>query len=99
MIRTGRLQSAARWLTGYERSNVIRSYRKRYGVDWLCAIKELQLLGVKLDPAYIAQLRRTVEEQAKKNREKRLERQEAAIGEERMELYSCLEGEHDNLGG
>lgn len=92
MNREGRLQSVPRWLAGYEGSNVIRSYRKRYGVDWLCAINELQLLGVTLDPVYVAQLQRTVEEQEKQNRKRRLERRQAALDEDWTERYQYSEG-------
>ena len=83
MNRKRRLQSAPRWVAEYRGSNIIRSYRKRYGVDWLCAIEELRLLGARLDPVQVSQLRRTAEEQAKKNYEKRLEQQLSAASEER----------------
>jgi hypothetical protein len=39
--------------------NVVRSYAKWFGVDLLCAVKELSLCGVAVDPAYVAQLRTT----------------------------------------
>jgi hypothetical protein len=40
--------------------NVVRSYAKWFGVDLLCAVKELSLCGVAVDPAYIAQLKTTL---------------------------------------
>ena len=40
--------------------NIIKGYKKYYGVDWTCAIKELELLGVDLDPEYVKQLKITV---------------------------------------
>ena len=43
--------------------NLIRGYRKRYGVDWLCAIKELKILGVELDPVYVGRLKQSVKGQ------------------------------------
>lgn len=39
--------------------NVVRSYAKWFGVDLLCAVKELSLCGVAVDPAYVAQLKTT----------------------------------------
>jgi hypothetical protein len=39
--------------------NVVRSYAKWFGVDLLCAVKELSLLGVSVDAAYVAQLKTT----------------------------------------
>lgn len=37
--------------------NVVRGYAKWFGVDLLCAVKELSLIGVAVDPAYVAQLK------------------------------------------
>ena len=99
MNRKQRIQAAARWLTEYDGSHVVRSYRKRYGVDWLCAVKELQLLGVEIDPEYVSQLRRTVDEQAKKNHEKRLERHASASVEEWSERYPFSEGDFYFVAG
>ncbi len=39
--------------------NVVRSYAKWFTVDLLCAVKELSLLGVAVDPTYVAQLEKT----------------------------------------
>jgi len=30
----------------YEGKNLVKGYRKRYGVDWMCAVKELQMCWV-----------------------------------------------------
>ena len=61
----------------FDGENVIRAYRKRYSVDWLCAIKKLKMLGVEIDPGYVRQLEQTVEEQFKVNRKRKLEKQRA----------------------
>ena len=39
--------------------NVVRSYANWFGVDLLCAVKELSLCGVAVDPAYVAQFKTT----------------------------------------
>jgi len=67
MKRIDRLQSAKHWLQEFNGENVIRAYRKRYGVDWLYAVKELNMLGVELDPIYVKKLQETVESQIKWN--------------------------------
>lgn len=36
---------------------MVRSYANRYGVDLICAIIELQLLGVAVDPQYVEAIR------------------------------------------
>lgn len=61
MTRRGRLDAARRWLPKYAGKNVVRGYAKWYGVDLGCALKELQMLGVPLDPVYVAQLRKTLQ--------------------------------------
>jgi hypothetical protein len=48
MKRPARLQSARTWLARFEGNDVIRSYARWYAVDNICAIKELQMLGVSL---------------------------------------------------
>lgn len=99
MNRKGRLQSAPRWVAAYEGTNIIRSYRKRYGVDWLCAIEELQLLGVRLDLAHVSQLRRMVEEQTNKNQKRRLQQQQAASSNERSRRYPDSDEQHYFIAG
>lgn len=78
MTRSQRLQSGKRWLETFEGENIIRAYRKRYGVDWLCAIKELQLLRVALDPVYVQKLEQTVKSEIKANQKRKLEKQRLA---------------------
>jgi hypothetical protein len=59
MDRKRRLASAKHWLLIYKGKNIIKGYKKHYDVDWSCAIKELELLGVDLDPEYVKQLKIT----------------------------------------
>jgi hypothetical protein len=60
MSRPARVQSARHWLSTFKGKNIVQGYRKRYGVDWPCAVYELQMLGVELDPAYVAHLQTTM---------------------------------------
>jgi hypothetical protein len=39
----------------------VRGYATWFGVDLGCALKELQVLGVALDPRYVARLRTTLQ--------------------------------------
>jgi hypothetical protein len=50
--RQGRMRAAKAWLRSYPGKNIARGYRKHFGVDSRCAIRELRLLGVAFDPAY-----------------------------------------------
>lgn len=85
--REQRLQSAKSWLPTYEGKNVFRGYRKRYGVDWPTALRELEMLGVEVDPAYREQVLRTVQEQAKAKQRRQLEKA--------AEIESVLQIEQD----
>lgn len=55
MKRKGRIASARTWLPTFTGKNVLRGYCRHFGVDWRCAVIELAQLGVKFDPAYLAQ--------------------------------------------
>lgn len=55
MIRLGRLQSAKHWIPRYSGGNIVKGYKNWFGVDLVCAIKELRMLGVKLDEQYVLQ--------------------------------------------
>jgi hypothetical protein len=59
MKRQARLASARSWLKKFSGKNVVRSYANWFGVDLLCAVKELSLCGVSVDPAYVTQLETT----------------------------------------
>ncbi len=45
---------------------MIRSYARWFGVDWICAIKELRLLGVPLSEARVQQLETTLKSRRRK---------------------------------
>jgi hypothetical protein len=46
MDRRSRLQSATEWVKKYEGKNMIASYAKWFGVDMICAMTELEMLGL-----------------------------------------------------
>ena len=62
--RTQRLGRGKNWLNTYQGEDVIEDYRKRYGVDVLCAVVELRMLGADIGEDYEHQLRQ--EEEYKK---------------------------------
>jgi len=61
MDREARLQSARHWLRGFSGEHVVRSYAKWFGVDLMCALRELEALGVRLEPGHLAAIKRTFE--------------------------------------
>lgn len=64
MRRPARLTAAVTWRAGYGGKNLVRGYARWFGVDLICAITELRMLGVAVDPEYEAQLRRTISARA-----------------------------------
>ena len=76
MKREARLQSAKIWILRYEGKNIVRGYAKWYGVDLLCAIIELRMLGVHVDENYEANVRRSIKNRAKQRKQRRLARKE-----------------------
>ena len=93
--REQRLESAKSWLPTYQGKNVFRGYRKRYGVDWPTALRELEMLGVEVDPAYREQVLRTVQEQAEARKRKRLEKAaelESVSGIEQDDHFAFIVG-------
>jgi hypothetical protein len=64
MKHEARLVSARKWLAtqnGRKPAAIANSYRKWYGVDWLCAIRELSSLGVRFPEAWVSQLKQSLE--------------------------------------
>ena len=73
MTRAGRLESAraTNWVAKHQGEKIVHSYRKWFGVDLLCAIAELRLLGVSVDQGYEAQVRRSVDDLAEYRKRKK----------------------------
>jgi hypothetical protein len=93
--RKQRLQSAKSWLSTYQGDNVVKAYRKRFGVDWPTAFRELEMLGIEIDPAYKEPVLRTVQGQIEARRRKRAERAaelESVLGEDQDEHFAFIAG-------
>jgi hypothetical protein len=69
MTRAARLQAAKHWLPTYRGGNLVRGYRRWFGVSEVCAIVELRILGVDIPDARLEQARR--DEQARATRRAR----------------------------
>lgn len=81
MPQAVRLEQAKKWLDAYEGQNVLKDYRKKFAVDRMKAVEELQLLGLTFTPEQITKEKQAVQarlqqEQAKKT--KRRARRKAA---------------------
>jgi hypothetical protein len=51
-----RLAAAEKWIPKYEGENLVKGYSKWFGVDKICAINELELLGHEIDSEYKEQI-------------------------------------------
>jgi hypothetical protein len=60
--RLRRLEKAPAWIAerNGKPNNMLRRYKRYFGVDWECAIAELNSLGLVFDPDYLVELRVSV---------------------------------------
>ena len=85
--RSSRLQAARCWIPKYNGKNLVHGYSNHFAVDKLCAVKELSLLGYKIDDEYVEQLKRSLEVQTRIN-QKRKELREEKL---RINIYDDYE--------
>jgi hypothetical protein len=77
LSRARRLQRAKRWLASYRGKDPVRGYSKWFGVDKVCAIVELRMLGVDIPDARLEQARR--DEQARAAHHARQKQKRAGV--------------------
>jgi hypothetical protein len=75
--------------------NVVRSYANCFGVDLLCAVKEVSLLGVAVDPAYVAQLKTTFASRRSRPKQAVPEPQSVGYGVDWDENFAYIAGRTD----
>lgn len=74
MKRPARLESAKKWIPTYTGKCLLSGYCNHYAVDWRCAAIELKLIGIRIDPAYLAKRERTEAELTKQRQTRKEER-------------------------
>ncbi len=74
MKRPARLESAKSWIPTYTGKHLLRGYCNHYGVNWRCAAVELKIMGVEIDPMYLATRERSEAELAIQRKTKKVER-------------------------
>ncbi|OWZ82769.1 hypothetical protein [Natranaerobius trueperi] len=69
--RKQRLEDAENWVYCFNGKNIVKSYKKWYGVDIMCALNELEMLGYYF-PDYKQKIinQRKIEKQKKEEKEK-----------------------------
>jgi hypothetical protein len=92
--RQSRLTRAQAWLPTYEGTHVVRAYRKKFNVDTVCAVRELQEIGYKFEGGYVENLLKAEmarREQLRKNKEEeKLSKQHR--NEEQNDLFYYIAG-------
>jgi hypothetical protein len=48
-------------LKTYNGKSIAAGYRRHFGVDWICAFRELEMLGIRIDSAYKDPILKSVE--------------------------------------
>lgn len=76
MKRSQRLQSAVQWMKKYEGKNIIKSYAKWFGVNTICAMTELEMLGMRFSE------KRKLQVEAERVRKKQLRKMKRKAVEE-----------------
>ncbi|KAB2831864.1 MAG: hypothetical protein F9K48_11575 [Candidatus Brocadia sp.] len=92
MNRARRLQSDRHWIPKYPGKNLVKGYRNHFGVDWLCAITELQMLGVNLDPSYVAKLKQFLDNHTKARKRKKEDQAMDAFDTYSNETFAYIAG-------
>jgi len=87
--RKYRLQTAKDWIKTYSGKNLVKGYSKKYGVDKLCAVVELRMIGIEISEEYERQLKNSMEA----NRKQRLSYKKKR--EDELHAGSDLEGDEN----
>ncbi|MBI4524445.1 MAG: hypothetical protein HY695_11625 [Deltaproteobacteria bacterium] len=97
MTRQGRLSSAraTRWVENYRGKSIIKSYKKWFAVDPLCAITELRMLGVKISAERENQIKTSMEARSAA----RTRRQKLAVASEFEEVFTESDGTFAYIAG
>jgi hypothetical protein len=98
--RMKRLKSARKWIASYRGKNLVRGYKKRFGVSDVCAVVELRMMGVNIPDARLEQARRDECDRAAHNtrrKQKRTPRQPQPLAFGEWEpLYAFIAGYEDD---
>ncbi len=73
--RVDRLNCAKQWILEYTGKNIVRGYSKKFNVDLLCAVKELEILGYPVDPKYKKQLEQSRLDLQRQREKRKLEKE------------------------
>ena len=84
-----RLRMAQQWIPTYNGTKIVKGYKKKFAVDTLTAIRDLQELGVQFEPEYISAV-----EAGEANRLSQLQEK----NQERLMEQHGLEEQYEEMG-
>ena len=88
MKKEQRLHDAkTKWLPTTTAKNLVRSYSKWYGVDLLCAIKELEILGIQSSEKYKKQVELSIKVKADNKRKRKEKTDELLCDQDETFLF------------
>jgi outer membrane receptor for Fe3+-dicitrate len=76
LARTERLKKAGKWLKSYPGQKPVKAYARHYGVDKICAIKELRMLGVEISVEYEKAISNTIDAIYRQKERRKMEREQ-----------------------
>jgi hypothetical protein len=79
--RSARLQNAKKWAQEYNGKNIAKGYSNWFGVDLMCAITELELLGYKFKESYKKQVNQSIIARQKDKERRKLEKEQKQYDE------------------
>ena len=94
-----RLNLARQWLPTFNGTKIVKGYKKKFAVDTLTAISDLQELGVELDPGYVARVKISEGHRCANLEQKKQEKQEKLMEHHGLELMYEEMGIWDNVYG
>lgn len=93
--RSGRLQNAKKWAEQYNGKNLAKGYSNWFGVDLICAITELEMLGYQFKQSYKEQVAQSLKAKQlqKEKRKREIAQTEEDFGDE---LFYFIAGYTEN---
>jgi hypothetical protein len=92
LSREKRLKCANGWIVTYRGRNLVREYKKRYGVTDVCAVLELRMLGADIPDARLEQARRDEQLRAAHNARRKQKRARLADHGDSDETFAFIAG-------
>jgi hypothetical protein len=92
--RKDRLQNAKKWMEQYNGKHLAKGYSNWFGVDLICAITELEMLGHKFKQSYKDKVKKSLEARQKHNEIRKQEKEQNEDFEE--DLFYFVAGYTEN---